>query len=169
MSSDSAAGADRRIYRPRPSAVLEYVWGVAPLALGVAGLSAFHDTALHVVGGTIPFLFGLWAIACTRSVMTTWFVTTGERIVSVRANAQTVLRWEQVVEVVIRQRPSSFPPGRMDRIVMLRGPGGQLAVFNTSVLSPEDEQFFLSELRRRVHCPIETRNDGPDEPQQRNL
>lgn len=160
VSINNAESDQRRVYRPRPSAVVEYVWGLAPLALGVAGLIAFHETTFKVVASVVMCLLGVWSLLSTRATLGTWFVTTGEQIISVSPRSQIGVRWEQVCGVVIRQRPSGFPPGRMDRLVAIRSHEGWWIPFNTSILSEDDEVAFLEEIHRKAACPIETVNDG---------
>lgn len=155
-----ARPAGRR-YRPARSAPLHHLWDLGQIVAGLVLILAFQFRPLAVGAGVISCLFGAWGFLSTRYVLNTWITTTSDQIVSVHPRWHLTLRWDQVGDVLVRERPSGMMPGRADRMVILEGRSGQRLPLNTSVLSVEDEEELLTEISSRVKCPIRTVRDGP--------
>jgi hypothetical protein len=148
------------IFKPGSQAVVHYLWDFVAIAAGVFFLILFHSMIIHILIGVIMLLFGIWQFFSTRRVLGTHFVTTQDDIILVSSIGAMGLRWNEIGEVLIRERPSGMQLGRPDRLVVLTDHARKQLPLNTSVLSQEDEDFLLAQIRQKVQCPIHTVTDG---------
>ena len=151
---------DRR-YRPARSAPLHYLSSLGQIVLGLVLIFGFQFKPLAVGAGVVGCLLGVWGFLSTWHVLNTWITITSDQIVSVHPRWHLAVRWDQVTDVLVRERPSGMMLGRADRIVILEESSNRHYPLNTSVLSVEDEEELLTEISSRVRCPIRTIRDGP--------
>ncbi len=96
----------------------------------------------------------------TRSVRRSWCVITPEKVSIVGVRQHSNLPWNEMLEIVIRERASGIIPGRADRQVVFRPVGGLDHPFNCSVLAESDERAFLDEIRTHARCAIRVVRDA---------
>jgi len=154
-----APGSSRR-YRPTRFAALHHLWNIGQVIAGAVLIFGFKFRPLAIAGGSFCCLAGVWGFLSTRHVLNTWIITSKDQIVTVHPKWHLAIRWDQITDVIIRERPAGIMPGRADRMVLLEGLADHRVPLNTSVLSMEDEEDLLSEIRSRVGCPVQTRVEG---------
>jgi hypothetical protein len=66
--------------------------------------------------------------------------------------AKISFRWSEIAEAVLRERRNVM--SRVDHLLMLRSQTGRLLVFNTSTLSPEDEDRALAKVKEKTNLIV---------------
>jgi hypothetical protein len=158
MSAVAPVGGRR--YRPATFAPLHHLWDVGLVIAGVSLIFGFQFKPFAVMVGVVNCLSGAWLFLSTHHVLNTWVVTTSDQIVKIHPRLFLAMRWDQITDVLVRERPFGMMLGRADRMVILQGRWGRLPL-NTSVLSVAEEEELLTEISSRVSCPIRTIQDGP--------
>lgn len=76
-----------------------------------------------------------------------------ERVIRVTGPlTATQMGWAEIVSALLRERVNAI--SRTDRMLVLRSRNDQL-IFNTSVLSPEDEEAVLQIIRARTQLVVQ--------------
>jgi hypothetical protein len=149
------------IYKPAGSAWVHYMWGAAMTSAGLYFVASAWRLWVPVIAAAGMTLSGAFMTLSTRNVLRTWIVISGAQVVIVQPRFQVGLAWEEIRDIVIRQRPSGIIPGRADRQVVFSGPGDQRFPVNTSVFTHEDERQFLRDVERYKRCEVRVVEDGP--------
>ena len=156
----SQASFEYKIFKASPSTRIYYVYDFALLATGLLCLAFSHKSIAAIILGIITCLFAVWQYCVSRSVLRTHFLVTDEEITSVGPLYSFGMQWDEIVEVIIRERPIVIQITRANRLVILSDQVGRKLLLNTSVLPREHEDYLLNEIRNRVHCPIQKVTDG---------
>ena len=62
------------------------------------------------------------------------------------------LKWQDISDALLRERVNAI--SRTDHLLILKTYDGQMLTFNTSTLSPEDENFVLGKIARMVNLKV---------------
>jgi hypothetical protein len=175
-SQATESGGTQRVFKPGPHNYRVYLWTIPLIFLGVLSLFQGANPDRGALLRILCFLmggFGVCVGVCylisARQALSTHFVISEQGVMLVMSKGITGLRWEEVRSVVIYERPDLMMPGHMDRMVVLLDTEVPLSdfglktilqdehcrlVLNTSVLSPQEEDEFLAQIRAHVTCPI---------------
>jgi hypothetical protein len=150
----------QHIFKPARQAVIFYLWDFVSIAAGIFFLIFFHSTMIYILIGIMMCLLGIWQFFCTRHTLDTHFMITQDEVILVSSTGTVGLQWNEIGEVLIRERPSGMQLGRPDRLVVLTDHAKRQLPLNTSLLSQSDEVFLLDKIRKKVRCPVHTVIDG---------
>jgi hypothetical protein len=148
------------VFRPSPLSIVHYSFGIGYAAAGAFVLWHSPHFGWPAGIGAASLLTGVWMFLTTRSVRRTWCVVTPEKVSVVGIRQCTNLPWNEMLEIVIRERESGMIPGRADRQVIFRPVGGLDDPVNCSVLTEFDERAFLDQIRTHARCPIRVVRDA---------
>ncbi len=149
-----------RIFRPTRAAVCSSIlWDCAAVAPSALLAVTVEKPVWRIIFAVIAVGLALWMGCVSWGVLRTHFVTSQEGIVTAGAAYSFGLRWEEIADVLIRERPAGMQIERADRLVVLKADADRTVPLNTSVLSRPDEEALLAIIRNGVHCPIRTITD----------
>lgn len=161
MPSTHVVPQSPKVFKPGRFSFVHYYWGVCSTAAAALFLTQYPRSGLPAVAGGIGLIIGIAVCLSTRSVMRTWYSVSPEMIGIVTRRWHHSLRWDELQEIVIRERRGGLIPGRPDRQVVVRGPGELYFAINTSVFSGSEERDFLARVEKLAECPIRKLQDGP--------
>lgn len=120
------------VYKPVLSSYLYYIFDGVPIIFGIFVLMKSEERVWWIASGIICIVLGLWQILVTRAVLSTYIEVSADDVALI-GKYPLALRWQDIIEAIIRQRPSIFQPWRCDRVVVLKGKNGLVLPLNTSV------------------------------------
>lgn len=151
---------NNRIYRPSRSAGIVYMWDITLFLTGLSLLVFRRESVVAIILGIVTCLFALWQYVVSRCVLRTHFLVTDEGIALVGPHYSSSIQWNEIAQVVIRERPTGIQVCRADRLVVLIDHAGRKLPLNTSVLPADQETRLLDDIKSRVRCPIQKVTDG---------
>ena len=150
----------KRTYKPNTSSLFgSFLWDFSPAIIAIIGYRFAHAGAtakglgwLLVVGTVAMCLFSFFLLIQTIAVHLRR-VTIEEESISVTGPlGTTTVGFSSIVKAVLRERVN--PVSRTDHLILIESRNGALLTFNSSTLSRDDEDDFLTELRRHVDLQI---------------
>jgi len=159
------ANAMTRIYKPKASSLwASFVWDFSPALIALIGYGFAHGGAsakglgwLVLVATVAMCLFSVFLLLQTIAVHLR-SVTMGQDYICVTGLlGATTIPFSSIAKAMLRERVN--PVSRTDHLVLIQSRTGQLLTFNSSTLPPDDEDDFLTELRR--HVDLEVVRDKP--------
>jgi len=155
----------QHIYKPSKQSIVYYLVDLASLLAGIlfiilSSVTSPRGKVIYILAGVVMCLSGIWQFFTTRAVRGTYFVTTYDEVILVSSLGAMSLKWNEIIDALIRRRPSIIQFGRFDRLVALTDRTNRKLPLNTSILSRWDEETLLEEIRQKVQCPIREMTDG---------
>lgn len=145
-----------RIYKPNTSSLLaSFVWDFSPALIALIGYCFAHEGAsarglgwLLLVATVAMCLFSVFLLLQTIAVHLRSVTIWEDRISVTGLLGGTTIPFSSIAKAVLRERVN--PVSRTDHLVLIQSRTGQLLTSNSSTLPPDDEDDFLTELRRHV-------------------
>jgi len=148
------------VFNSKSQALIFYLQNVSTISAGLLILLFSHGASLFIFVGIFISLIGIWQFLTTKSVFETDFVITEEEIYIVKPIGPFALKWNDIKEVIIRERKAGSLPWRPLRLLVFIKFDDEKFSLITSILSQNDEDLLLSQIKHRIHCPIRIINDG---------
>jgi len=154
-----------RIYKPKNSSLLtSFVWDIFPVLIALIGCHFMHEGAssnglewLLLVVTIAMCLLSVFLLIQTIAAHSQSVTLEEDRISITGFLGATAISFNSIDKAVLRERVN--PVSRTDHLLIIQSRNGQFLTFNSSTLSPEDEEDFLTELRK--HVDLEVVRDKP--------
>jgi hypothetical protein len=141
------------VFRPTLQSFLwSLAWSLTPAAVAALALllmpAETTRKVLFIIPTALMFLFSALLLLKDIFVHQTRFILSDEGIASWSARLPYGVRWHEVEQAVIRERPNRR--SGVDRLLQVRCRDGRDFAYPLSVLSKADQNRILIEIRRNV-------------------